>query len=888
MFNSLIIGLRSLFNKEKQDCELDAELRFHLECQTEENMRKGMSRKDAEIAAQRIFGSMTNIKEKCREVRGTRLLEDLWQDFCYALRVLSKNAIYSLIVVITLALGIGANSAIFSVIYGVLLRPLPYENSGNLIYLKQQDPLVQLDNIGFSVKDLEDYRKANNTLEDIAEHRITTFVLYGKEQPEEVKTSVVSANFFDLLGVKPFMGRVFVPNDEQHGAEAVLILSYNYWQKSHNADKDIVGKVFKMNNRPHTVIGVLPQIPQYPTESDVYILTSACPFRSSQRIIENRSARMVNVFVFGRLKSGTSVEQANSEFKTISANLVSQYPENYPQNSGFTASVNQLQEELTQKAKPTFLILLTTTFFVLLIACANVANLALARLMSREKEMAVRKALGAGRGRLVRQLMAESTILTAIAGALGLLLAASGLELLTNFASRFTTRANEIQLDSSVLIFTLVVSLLSGILFGLLPVFLPEKSLMNILKDTSNAASTGTRWQNLRSALLIVQVAFCFVLLIGAGLMMRSLLKLQQVNPGFNPENVLAIRIRPNWSKYTTREQYIQLYQRILDNIKNQPGVTFASLASTYPLDKLSITFGPFNHGLLIENRPTSASDVIPQVDLRGVSVDYFQTIQLPLLTGRLFTDADNNQAPKVAIINQAMANRMWSNEDPIGKRISVDNGENWITIVGIVSNARQYGLNKDPIDELYQPLPQSLGAGNLLVRTAADPVQLGKQLQKALYEIESEMAIPEIETMQAAMNDSMASPRLTTILLGIFAALALLITVAGITGVMALMATQRTQEIGIRMALGATQRDILWMVLKQGITLVIVGLSLGIVVAVAVTRLMTSLLFAVEPTDPVTFLSVSLLLIVFASLACFIPARRAALIDPMRVLKNS
>ncbi|MFY9222103.1 MAG: ABC transporter permease, partial [Blastocatellia bacterium] len=785
-----------------------------------------------------------------------------------------------------LALGIGANSAIFSVIYGVLLRPLPYENSQNLVYLKQQAALTDIDNIGFSVKDVEDYRQSNHTLVDLAEHHTMTFILLGKEQAEQVRTSVVSANFFDLLGVKPFMGRAFLSTDEQHGAEAVLILSYDYWKKNHNGDKDIIGRVFQMNDRPHTVVGVLPQIPQYPVESDVYMPTSACPIRSSEQTISNRSARMVNVF--GRLKTGVSVEQANSEFKTITSNLLNQYPDAYPKNSGITASVSQLQKELTEKARPTFLILLATTFFVLLIACANVANLALARLMSREKEMAVRKALGAGRGRLIRQLIVEHTVLTLIAGALGLLLASTGLHLLVNFAARFTTRAAEIQLDGSVLIFTLIISLLSGILFGLLPAFLPEKSLMNILKDSGSNSSKGARWQHLRKVLLVAQVSFCFVLLIGAGLMMRSLLKLQQISPGFNPENVLAISIRPNWSKYTTGEQYRILYQKILGKVKEQPGVISTALANTYPFDKIALTFGPANQDFLIENRPISPSEATPQVDTRVVSVDYFQTIQLPLVTGRLFTEGDNDKAVRVAIINQAMASHRWNNEDPIGKRISFDNGENWVTIVGVVGNVKQYGLNKDFTDEIYLPLMQVGGAGNLLVRTTSDPTSLTKQLQKTLYEIEPEMAIPAIEPVQSAMDDSMASSKLTTILLGIFAALALLITITGITGVVALIASQRTQEIGIRMALGATQSDILWLVLKQGITLVIVGLSIGIVVAIAVTRLMTSLLFAVEPTDPITFLSVSLLLIVFASLACFIPARRAALIDPMRVLKNS
>ncbi|MBI4852061.1 MAG: ABC transporter permease [Acidobacteria bacterium] len=884
MLNSLISGLRSLFYKENQERELDAELRFHLECQIEENIRKGMNRTEAELAAKKTFGNITSVKEKCREIRGISLFEDLWQDICYGFKLLKKNYIYSLIVILTLALGIGANSAIFSVIYGVLLRPLPYEKSNDLIYLKQQAPLLQIDNIGFSVKDLEDYRKTNHSLIDIAEHHSMTFILLGREQAEQVRTSVVSANFFDLLGVKPLMGRTFLPDDEKHGAEAVLILSYNYWQKNHNKDKNIIGKVFQMNDRPHRVIGVLPSIPEYPVECDVYMPTSACPTRSSKNTIENRSARMVNLF--GRLKSDITVKQANSEFKTIAANLEKEYPEAYPKNSGFTTSLTELHQELTEQARPTLLILLTTTGFVLLIACANVANLALARLMSREKEIAVRKALGASKSRLIRQLITESIILTTLAGLLGLVLASSGLHLLIDFASRFTSRASEIQLDSSVLIFTFVVSLVTGILFGLLPAFLPENSLMKALKDGS-AANSAIRWQKLRGALLVAQVSFCFVLLIGAGLMIHSLVKLQQVSPGFNPENVLAIRIRPNWSKYTTTPDYHLLYQRILDKVKNQPGISSAALASTYPLDKISINFGPANQTFSIENHPTSTTEAIPQVDTRLVSTDYFQTIELLLVTGRVFADSDNLDSPKVAIINRSLAQHRWQTQDPIGKRLSLDDGKTWITIVGIVGNVKQYGLNKDYVDELYLPLMQYSGAGNLLVRTRIEPANLKRELQKALYELEPEMAIPEIETMQAVVSESMASPRLTTILLAIFASLALLITITGIVGVMALMVTQRKQEIAIRMALGATQHNILWLILRKGIFLVAIGLSIGVAVSVVLTRLMSSLLFAIEPTDPITFFTVSFLLIIFAILACFVPAHRASLTDPMKVLKE-
>src|SRR5499426_1827714 len=884
MPNSLLRSLRTLFKIKRTEREMDRELRFHLEMEAEENVRRGMAPDEARLAALRSFGGVERFKEECRDVKRNRPLETLWQDARFGARVLRRNPGFTLLTVLTLALGIGANTAIFSVVYGVLLRPLPYQQGGQLVVLKQQAPLARNNNLNFSVKEIDDYRAQNRTLADLAEHHSMAFTLFGGPEPERIQAAVVSANFFELMGVTPLLGRTFAPSDEAHGAEAVLILSHQYWLRSHKGDPKIVGRVFRMNDRPHTVIGVLPPLPQYPNENDMYMPTSACPTRSSEQFIANRQARMMSVF--GRLKSGVSEAQALADLSTIAGRMKETYPGVYPANLGFSFTLASLHKELTQRARPTFLVLLCTAGLVLLLACANTANLTLARLMRRERELAVRAALGATRGRLMRQLLTESMLLSLSGGALGVLLAAGSVRLLVKFAARFTPRAAEISLDNTVLIFTLVVSVATGLVFGLLPALSTRQSLVTSLKEGGQSAAGAGR-RRLRGSLVVAQVAVSFALLVGAGLMLRSLFNLQKVNPGFDPERVLVMRVTANWSKYTSRQQYRDLSLRLIERARAVPGALSAAMASTYPLNPLGLASGGFNVNFQIEGRPTNPNEPAPQVESRVASADYFQTIRLPLLKGRLFTEADDAQTQQVAVINQTMARHRWRDEDPVGKRISLDQGETWITIVGVVGDVRQYGLNREPIDELYRPVRQTGGAGNLLVRTTVAPSVMMAQLRQAVYAVDPENAIDQAQTLEDARNESIASPRLTAALLGMFAALALFITAAGIAGVMALAVSQRTHEIGIRMALGASASGVLRLVLRQGLTLVLVGLALGAAGAFALTRMMSTLLFAVEPTGPLTWLAVALALAAVAALACFAPARRATLIDPLTALRS-
>lgn len=885
MFRKLSSYVRALLHKDKVERDMDQELRFHLEMEIEGNVRRGMSLPEARREALLRFGGVEKFKEECRDVRGAPLIESLLQDVRYGARILFRNPGFTVVAVLTLGLGIGANTAIFSVIYGVLMKPLPYKDGNQLVIVQQQAPLANVNNVPFSVKEVQDYREQNQTLDAVVEHHTMSFTLLGGNEPQRVQTGVVSANFFDVLGVKPLLGRTFVEGDEEHGSDAVLVLSYQYWQRGYGGDPGIIGRTFQMNNRPHTVIGVLPSIPQYPNEQDVYMPTSHCPTRSSEHFMSNRNARMMSVF--GRLRPDVPVAQAQADLSTLASNLQNQYPDSYPANRGYAASVVSLQEELTRRAKPTFLILLGTAGLVLLIACANVANLTLARLMRREREMAIRSALGAGRGRLIRQLLTESTLLSLAGGALGLLLAAGGLQLLVGFAERFTTRASEIRIDGLVLLFTLLVSVATGLIFGLMPAFSSDQHLTGTLKEGGGRSSAGLRRQRIRNLLIVAQVGVSFILLIWAGLMLRSLIKLQNVNPGFDPERVLVMRISPNWSKFNTNQDTRALLLRILDKARSEPGVLSAALGSTFPMNQLGITSGPFNRGFQIEGHPIPEGELAPQADFRAASTDYFETVRQPLVRGRTFSEGDIDKAVPVAVINQATARHRWGDEDPIGRRVTFDRGQTWLTIVGVVGDVRQYGLDREPTDEIYVPLAQAGFGGNLLVRTASDPMSIANLTREAVYEVDPDTAVDRVQTLEQVRSDAVASPRLTAILLAMFAGLALVITAAGIAGVMALSVNQRTHELGVRIALGATPGRVLGMVMRQGMSFVLVGISVGVVGALLLGRLMSSLLFAVEPTDPITFLAVALVLIAVAAAACFVPARRVTSIDPMLALRS-
>ena len=812
----------------------------------------------------------------------------LTSDCAYAFRMMRKNLGFTLVAILTLALGIGANTAIFSVVHAVLLKPLPYPDGQQLIFVRQQEPKLGVEDLGFSVVEIEDYRKQNRSLSGLVEYHGMAFTLFGHGDPDRVRTGVVSANYFDLFGIKPLLGRTFLPDDDKLGAPAVLVLSYEYWKNNFGADPDIVGKTFEMNDKVHTVVGVLPPVPQYPNENDVYMPTSACPWRSNKAHLEMRDMRMMEVF--GRMKPGVSVKQASVDISAISAGLKATYPKFYPDNSGYGSVTSALQRELTKDARPTLLLLLAAAGFVLLIACANVANMTLSRMVQRERELAVRTALGAGRSRLLRQLLTESFLMAVIGGLLGLLFTYASLQLLTDFVSRLSPRAREIHIDSGVLLFTLGAALGTSIVFGTLSALFSRVNLASSLKEGTAGAGSGVGRNRMRDVLVVCQVAFSFMLLIGAGLMLRSLVKLQSVDAGITPQRVLAMRTSLNWSKYNMADKTRVAVQKLLDRVRSEPGVLCAAVSDRYPFEPeiLSAGAAAFSFNFQIEGRQLQPGEAPPASTYAAVSPDYFKTLGIPLREGRLFTagDSDEFKAPNVLLINEAAKRQLWPKEDPVGKRISADGGQHWAQIVGVVGDVREFGLDHPPTSEFYAPQAQSPSPSTLIVRTDTEPLSMTRALTRAVHDVDSQTAVTHTLTIEQARYESMASPRVTTTLLGIFGGLALLIATAGIGGIIALMVSQRVREIGIRIALGARPSSILQMILGKGLLLAGLGVAIGIVGAMALAGLVKSLLFEVPPTDVFTFGAVGLTLLIAAAVASFLPAKRAASVDPNVALR--
>ncbi len=803
------------------------------------------------------------------------------QDLRYGFRMLRKNPGYTLVALLALALGIGANTALFSVVYGVLLKPLPYAQGKELVVLQQAFPKANVTNVGFSVPELQDYRAQTKSLAQIEEYHQMSFILLDGKEPDEVRTGVVSAHFFDLLGIKPYLGRFFTSADDTTGADAVLVLSYTYWKTRYGGDTGIIGRRFHMNDRVHTVVGVLPPVPQYPRENDVYMTTVACPFRSSPSTITNRRSRTTRAF--GRLKPGADLTSGNADLGVIASRLQQANPADYPASGGLSSAMDGLQNQLTRQVRPMLLVLLGTAGLVLLIACANVANLALARIMRREQEMAVRAALGANRSRLVRQLLTESTLLSLFGGVLGLLLASLCLELLVRFVGRFTTRAAEIGISMEVLLFTLAVSIVTGLIFGSIPALAQRMNLVTSLKEGSANATVKSSGLRLRNVLVAGQIALSFVLLIGAGLMIRSFVRLQQVNAGYNPENVLTANVPLSFTKYNSNAATLNFFDRVIAKLEGTPGVLAVGVNNGAPLAPGM----PMNTTFIVEGRPLSDREALPSADVSFVSPGSMQLLGIPLVSGRFFTPHDNADSPEVAIISRSLAHHFFLNEDPLNKRISADNGKSWIKIVGVVGDVKYYGLDQETKDTAYVAFAQSPMGGSLLVKTAGNPMNYAQQVREAVYSVDPEQPVNGIKTLGELRGDALVQSRLTALLLALFAALALAIAATGLSGVTALMVSQRTREIGIRMALGAQSTSVMRMVLMQGMRVIAVGVAAGIVIALVFSRVMRGLLFETTVNDPLTFAGVALMFLAVGFAASYVPARRVTKVDPLIALRS-
>jgi putative ABC transport system permease protein len=812
-------------------------------------------------------------------------VQELLKDMQFGVRLIRRAPWFAGLVVLTLALGIGANTAIFSLIRGVLLEPLPYLEGDRLVLIKQSAPGIGVQNANVSIKEFFTYREQARDFESLVEHHQMSFDLLNRGEPDRVTTGVVSHNFFEVLGVKPIHGRTFVETDDKPGADAVLVLSNAYWKSRFGGDPNIVGQVFEMNDRPHTVVGVLPDVPLYPQTADVYMPTLACPFRAaSQRNIAQNPRLFSALTVFGRLKADTPHERAKSDVEAICSRFVKAEPRFYRENLNFAGTTADVRNELTQNARPMLLILLGTTGMVLLLACANVSNLMLARLLRRDRELAVRSALGAGRGRLIRQLLAESVLLSAAGGVLGLVFAWLTLDMLTTFTARFTQRTQEIDLDPWVLGFTLLLAVAAGVVFGTVPAFASRVDLSKALNQGTRGSSSGAPRRRVQSALVIVQVAVSVVLLVGAGLLLVSFLRLQSVDAGYRGDRVLAAETFGNFSRYPNAERLLAFYVPLLDRLQSEPGVQAAAITNAVPLSAIQ----PVRAPLQIDGVNTDNADQRPPSDVRTISERYFETLNIPLMQGRFFENSDNVESPNVAIISRATT-RYFEGRDPIGTRISLDGGQNWATIVGVVGDVRMFGLDQEAGAQVYVPLRQSRGglAGRVLVRTAGDPREAASIIQRSVRALDPQMPIENVRSLADLRDQFLATPRLTASLLGIFATLALIVTLAGLVGVIATSVTQRTQEFGVRMALGANRSEVLTMVVRQGLMLVLIGLAVGISASLVLGRLLATYLYQTATTDPVALTAVTVTFLIGGVAACLGPAWRATTVDPMIALRG-
>jgi predicted permease len=814
------------------------------------------------------------------------MIDALIQDARFAVRTLVKNRGFTLSAILTLGLGIGANTAIFSVVHGVLLKPLPYTDGERLVLIRQSAPLVGRADVGVSIKEYFTYRdQAADDFDGLVEFHQMNFDLLKRGEPDRVNAGVVSPNFFDVLGITPIAGRSFVPADDDHGAPAVLLVSYSYWQRKFAADPAIVGQVFEMNDRPHTVIGVLPNVPHYPQENDVYMPTSACPFRAQAEgnIAQNpRAFSILNVF--GKLKDGVSRDRASSAVRAISQRFAADDRTRYPENFGFTSTTVDVRDEMTRNARPMLLILLGTSGLVLLIACANVANLSLARLLRRSRELAVRAALGAGRGRLARQLLTESTLLALAGGIAGVFFASWLNGLLTTFVGRFTSRTGEIEIDLRVLLFAVAVSMVTGLLFGAAPALASRVDLSGATKQSGKGAGEGGGRHRAQNALVVAQVAVSVVLLVGAGLLLSSFYRLQNVDPGYRTDRVMSAELFTNFSKYPDADSQRAFYLPLIERLQIQPGVLSVAVTNAVPLRASQPGSAAFQIDGQVEDQP----DRRPTADARIVSSQFFQLLGVPVIAGRTFAESDAIDTRPVAIVNQAMT-RYWNGRDPIGSRISLDNGQTWPTIVGVVGDVRQFGLDRPAVAQVYTPLrqtPQGLG-GLVLVRANVDEAAAATMIRDSVWAIDPEMPIVNLRTLDEIRDRYLATPKLTAALLTVFAALALLVTMVGVTGVLATSVSHRMHEFGVRMALGSTREALVRLVVGQGLLRVGIGLAIGLAASVGLSRVLSAYLFDTRPTDPLTLVMVAAAFVVAGAIACIGPALRATRVDPMIALRT-
>jgi putative ABC transport system permease protein len=804
-------------------------------------------------------------------------MDTLLPDLRYAVRLLIKKPAFTVIVVAALALGIGANTAIFSVVNSILLRPLPYRDPSRLVMIWMNNKRMNVDEDIHSYPNYVDYRDQNQVFESMAAYSGVSLNLVGAAEPERVIGAAATASLFEVLGVEPQMGRVFTAEEEQIGRDKVVVLSYGLWRRRFGKDPNILGQNIQVSDVSRTVIGVMPPSFKYPhKDAEIWVPLA---------VDENRRAARGSFayYAIGRLKPGVSIDQARAEMGSLASNFERQYPAIL---EGLGVNLVPLHQQVTSRVRPALLVLLGTVAIVLLIACANVANLLLARAAGREREIAIRTALGASRVRLIRQLLTESSLMALAGGTAGLLIAKWGLSVLIALSPEDIPRLDQIGIDGRVLGFTLLVSLVTGLLFGLVPALQASKPDLNeSLKESGRSATAGVERRRVRSALVVLEVALSLVLLIGAGLMIKSFSRLQKVDLGFNPDRLVSMNIQLSRTKYEGPKA-AAFFRQLIDRVGAMPGVESAGAISAIFIDAL-----PNSTNFTVEGKPPfpTAEQIETPVDL--VTPTYFRTMGIALLKGREFTEQDGLETQPVAMINDTFARRFWPGEDPIGRRFKFgDSGSDtpWMTIVGVVGDMRRTGLDVDVRCETFLPYTQRRFVGflSLVVRAKSDPGTIATAVRDLVWSLDPNQPVSHIRTMDQLLEGMMAQRRLNMVLFALFGGVALVLAAVGVYGVISYSVTQRTHEIGIRMALGADRADVLRLIVLNGMMLVIVGVAIGLLAAAALTRLMTALLFGVSATDPITFVAVSGILLGVALAACFVPALKAIRVDPMIALR--
>jgi len=850
--------------------DLDRDIRDHIERETDDNIARGMTPEEARYAAFRKFGNVARIKEETREVWSFVWLEQLLQDIRLGFRMLRKSPGFTAVAILTLALGIGANTAIFSVINGVLLSPLPYKNPQQLVAMKEHDSPPNVMDIQRQVRAFSQGGGINVQRMDYT----------GGTEPVQVRVGLINAAFLETLGVQPMLGRIILPGEDVQGGPRLAVVSNHFWQTYFGSDPHAVGNTIRLGGDSYSVVGVMPASFAPPTEhADVFVsLWVGDPGTATDRSVHV-------MHTYWRLKAGVTLAQAQSDLYAIDRRLSEQYPAEEKERR---TQLVPLQEWLVGDVRPALLVLFGAVGLVLLIACANFASLLMVRAVAGRQELVIRAALGAGRGRLIRKTLTESTLLSVLGGATGLLLAQLGTSVLLALRPEALARLNGIHMDTRVLLFVLVVSVLTGIVFGMAPVWIAARAdVAEALKESGRSTTASTMGRSIREILVTSELAVALVLLVGAGLLIKGFSRLRSMNPGFNSANVMTMYLQLPETRYGKIPKQTQFRRELLTRLDTVPGVQVA-MVSDIPLGGNYV-----GHRLVIDGRPPVAVGGEPLVQTLSVMGDYFQVMQIPLRAGREFTPLDREGQPLVAIVNEEMVREFFPHEDPIGVRIcwAGDVGPaRWMTVIGVVGDVKHSGLNQPTDPAVYTPFSQSDERWRrfmtLVIRARDASPGLVEDVKRQIWSLDGQIPVDDVHAMDELIAVSLAQQRFNMLLLGLFAALALILAAVGIYGAMAYAANQRTHEIGIRTALGAQRRDVLWLVMRDGAKIALFGIASGIAGALALTHLMASLLFEVKPTDPATFAGVAILLAFVVLAACYIPARRAMRVDPMVALR--